>query len=81
MKEVEESLLLGVRIRIMREKGELSQSLQLGCHVIKIKNLCSEVKKGYSNYYKDINSCPPPDHCLNKIKLLFDHCIERRCAE
>ncbi len=40
-----------------------------------------EVTKGYSKHYKEINSCPPPEHCLNKIKLLFDHCIEHRCAE
>ncbi len=40
MKGVEESLPLGVRIQMMREKGELSQKkqLQLHCCVIKIKN-------------------------------------------
>jgi hypothetical protein len=48
MKGVEESLPLGVRIRMMRKKGELLQKkqLQLRCCVIKIKNLCLEVTKG-----------------------------------
>jgi hypothetical protein len=50
-------------------------------HVIKIKNLCLEVTKGYSKHYKEINSCPPPEHCLNKIKLLFDQRLECRCAK
>ncbi len=83
MKGVEESLLLGVRIRMMREKGELSQKkqVQLCHHVIKIKNLCLEVTKSYIKHYKKMNSCPPPKHCLNMIKLLFDQHIERRCAK
>ncbi len=84
MKRVEESLLLGVRIQMrLREKGELSQKkqLQLCHHVIKIKNLCLEVTTDYSNQYKDINSCPLPEHCLNKINLLFDQRIECRCAK
>jgi hypothetical protein len=38
-------------------------------------------RKGYSKHYKEINSCPPPKHCLNKIKLLFDQRIDSRCAE
>ncbi len=39
MKGVEESLLLGMRILMMREKGELFQEkqLQLCCHGIKIQ--------------------------------------------
>jgi hypothetical protein len=57
------------------------KKLQLRCPVIKIKNLCSEVTKGYSKHYKEINSCRPPKHCLNKIKLLFDQLIESRCAK
>jgi hypothetical protein len=52
MKGVEESLPLGVRIRMMREKGELLQKKQLKfcCCVIKIKNLGLEVTKGYSKH-------------------------------
>ncbi len=37
--------------------------------------------KCYSKHYGDINCCPLPEHLLNKTKLLFDQCIERRCAE
>ncbi len=37
--------------------------------------------KGYSKHYKEINSCPPPEHCLNKIKLLFDQRSECGCAK
>jgi hypothetical protein len=83
MKGVEESLLLGVRIQMMREKGELSQKkcLQLRCHVIKIKNCFLEVTKGYSKHYEEINNCPPPKHHLKKIKVLFDQRIEHRCAK
>jgi hypothetical protein len=40
-----------------------------------------EVTKGYSKHYKEINSCPPPKHCLNKIKLLFNQHLEHRCAK
>ena len=53
MKGVEESLPLGVKIRMRRSaQGEPSQKkqLQLCCHVIKIKNLCSEVTKGYRKH-------------------------------
>jgi hypothetical protein len=46
-----------------------------------IENLCLEVSKGYSKHYKEIDSCPPPEHCLNKIELLFNQRLERRCAE
>jgi hypothetical protein len=83
MNGVEESLPLGVRIQMMREKGELLQKkqLQLCSPVMKIKNLYPKVTKGYSKHYTEINSCPPLEHCLNKVKLLFDQRIERRCAE
>ncbi len=54
---------------------------QLRCCVIEIKKLCSKVIKGYSNYYKEINSHPLPEQCLNEIKLLFDQRIECRCAK
>ncbi len=53
----------------------------LRCCVIKIKKLCSEVIKGYSKHYKEINSHPLPEKRLNEIKLLFDQHIEHRCAK
>ncbi len=53
----------------------------LRCLDVKIKKLCSKMIKGYSKHYEEINSCPLPQQCLNEIKLLFDQCIERRCAE
>jgi hypothetical protein len=64
-------------------QGQPSQKKQLQLHycVIKIKILCSEVTKGYSKHYEEIISCPPPKHCLNQIKLLFDQRIERKCAK
>jgi hypothetical protein len=46
-----------------------------------IENLCSEVTKGYSKDYKDINSCPLPEHHLNKVKLIFNQRIECRCEK
>jgi hypothetical protein len=49
--------------------------------VIKIKKLCSKLIKGYSKYYKEINSCPLPEQCLNEIKLYFNQRIEHRCAK
>ncbi len=49
--------------------------------VIEIKKLCSKVIKGYSKHYKEINSCPLPEQCLNGIKLLFDQRVECRCAK
>ncbi len=54
---------------------------RLCCHDIKITKLCSKVIKGYSKHCKEINSCPLPKHCLNKIKLLFGQRIERTCAK
>ncbi len=65
----------------VRKKNHCKKRLQLHCRVIKIKNLCSEVTKGNTKNYKEIISCPPLEHCLNKIKLLFNQRIERRCAE
>ncbi len=65
----------------MHKENHRKKKLQLRHCVIKIKNLCLEVTKGYSKYYKEINSWPPPKHCLNKIKLLFDQRLECRCAE
>ncbi len=37
--------------------------------------------KGYNKHHKETNICPLPEQCLNKIKLLFDQRIERRCAK
>jgi hypothetical protein len=54
---------------------------QLCHHVIKIKKLCSKVIKGNSKHYKEINSHPLPEQCLNEIKLLFDQRLECRCAK
>jgi hypothetical protein len=65
----------------VRKENCKKKQLQLRHCVIKIKNLCLEVTKGYSKNHKEINSCPPPKHRLNKTKLLFDQCIERRCAK
>jgi hypothetical protein len=39
------------------------------------------VTRGYSKHYEEINSCPLPKHCLNKIKLLFDKRIKCRYAK
>jgi hypothetical protein len=54
---------------------------RLHCCVIKIKKLGSKVIKGYSKHYKEINSLPLPEQCLNEIKLLFNQRIECRCAK
>jgi hypothetical protein len=82
MKGAEDSLLLGVRIQ-MRKKREVLQKkqLQLCCCVIKIRDLCSKVIKGYSKHYKELNSHLLPKQHLKKIKLLFNQRIECRCAE
>jgi hypothetical protein len=53
----------------------------LRCCVLKIKNLCSKVIKGYRKHYEEINSHPLLKQCLDKIKLLFNQHIECRCAE
>jgi hypothetical protein len=84
MKGVEESLLLGVRFWMRRSaqgKPLQKKQLQLHCCVIKIRNLCLKVTKGYSKHYIEINSSPPPKLCLNEIKLLFDWRLECRCAK
>jgi hypothetical protein len=60
---------------------DVDDQQRLHCCVIKIKKLCSKVIKGYSKHYKEINSCPLPEQCLDEINLLFDQRKERRCAE
>ncbi len=62
-------------------KENCCQKNDYSCVVVLLKlNLCLEVTKGYSKNYEKIN-CLPSKHCLNKIKLLFDEYLERRCAK
>jgi hypothetical protein len=48
--------------------------------VIKIKTSARKWPRAIK-HYKEINSCPPPKHHLNKFKLLFNLRLEHRCAE
>ena len=47
----------------------------------KIKELQTGVIEGYGKYYKQERGEPLPEKVKTKIELLFQHCIECRCAE
>ncbi len=41
----------------------------------------TNVVEGYGKFYKQRYGKPLPQDVINKIQLLYHHCIERRCAK
>ena len=57
------------------------ERLQLRRHIKKIRKLCSQVLEGYNKECEERYGHPATQHSLNKIQLLYEERIQRRCAE
>jgi len=57
------------------------ERLHLRRHIEKIRKLCSAVLEGYTQHCEEIYGHPATQHSLNKIQLLYEERIQRRCAE
>ena len=55
--------------------------LKLRRHIEKIRKLCCDVLEGYSSHCQEMYGHPVRQHNLDKIRLLYEQRIERRCAE
>jgi hypothetical protein len=55
--------------------------LKLRCHIEKIRKLCSDVLEGYSSHCQKWYGHTVRQRNLDKIQLLYEQRIERRCAE
>jgi len=55
--------------------------LQLRRHIERIRRICSAVLEGYSSHCKERYGHPVRQRNLDKIRLLYEQRIERRCAE
>ena len=55
--------------------------LKLRRHIEKIRKLCCAVLEGYSSHCQEMYGHPVRQHNLDKIRLLYEQRIERRCAE
>ncbi len=56
--------------------------LCLRCRIAKIKQFSTNVVDGCRKFYEQRYSKPlPPQDVINKIQLLYRHCIKRWCAE
>ena len=55
--------------------------LKLRRHIEKICKLCSDVLEGYSSHCQERYGHPVRQRNLDKIRLLYEQRIERRCAE
>jgi hypothetical protein len=53
----------------------------LRCRIAKIKQMSTNVVKGYGKFYEQRLGKPLPQDVINKIQLLYRHRIERWCAE
>ena len=57
------------------------ERLKLRRHIEKIWKLCSDVLEGYTQHCQEWYGHPATQHSLNKIQLLYEERIQRRCAE
>ena len=55
--------------------------LQLRRHIERIRRICSAVLEGYSSHCQEVYGHPVRQRNLDKIRLLYEQRIERRCAE
>jgi hypothetical protein len=49
--------------------------------IAKINQMFTNVVEGYGKFYKQRYGKPLPQDVINKIQLLYRHCIERWCAK
>ncbi len=56
------------------------KSLVVPCRIAKIKQMSTDIE-GYRKFYEQRYGKPLPQDVINKIQLLYRHCIERRCAK
>jgi hypothetical protein len=56
------------------------ERLQLRRHIERIRRLCSAVLEGYSSHCQEWYGHPVRQRNLDKIQLLYEQRIERRCA-
>ena len=57
------------------------ERLKLRRHIERICRLCSDVLEGYSSHCQEWYDHPVKQRSLDKIRLLYEQRIERRCAE
>jgi len=57
------------------------ERLKLRRHIERIRRLCSDVIAGYSHHCQEWYGHPVKQHNLDKIQLLYEQRIARRCAE
>jgi hypothetical protein len=50
-------------------------------HIAKIKQMSTNVVEGYGKFYEQRYGKPLPQDVINKIQLLYPHCIEHWCAK
>jgi hypothetical protein len=55
--------------------------VRLHCRIAKIKHMSTKVVEGYGKFYEQRYGKPLPQDVINKIQLLYCHCIERWCAK
>jgi hypothetical protein len=49
--------------------------------IAKIKQMSTDIVEGYGKFYEQKYGKPLPQDVINKIQLLYCHCIKRWCAE
>jgi hypothetical protein len=49
--------------------------------IAKIKQMSTDVVEGYEKFYKQRYGKSLPQDVINKIQLLYHHCIKRWCAK
>jgi hypothetical protein len=49
--------------------------------IAKIKHMSTNVVEGYGKFYKQRYGKPLPQDVINKIQLLYRHCINHQCAK
>jgi hypothetical protein len=49
--------------------------------IVKIKQMSTNIVEGYGKFYEQRYGKPLPQDVINKIQLLYHHCIEHQCAK
>ena len=57
------------------------EQLKLHRHIERIRKLCSDVLEGYTSHCQKMYGHPAKQRSLDKIRLLYEQRIERRCAD
>ena len=57
------------------------ERMKLRRHIERIRKLCSDVLEGYTSHCQKMYGHPAKQRSLDKIRLLYEQRIERRCAD